>query len=260
MSEITKSDLVAYRNSLAEKVSARTANHDMRGAKMLFLAARLDGVLTENPAEFVEGIRQRNGESARRAFSIDELKAILAIADPEWHSMILFGVYTGQRLSDIASLTWANIDLEKGELRLTTKKTGRLLILPMASSLRRYLEEVPSSDDLHAPLHPRAARALSNHGRTAALSNQFADLLADAGLRERKNHQSTNKGRDVSRTQSAVSFHSLRRTATTLLHEAGIPQQVVQAMIGHDSSEVHQLYVSIGAEALRTAAASMPAL
>jgi integrase len=106
MSEITKSDLVTYRNSLAEKVSARTANHDMRGAKMLFLAARRDGVLTENPAEFVEGIRQRSGESIRRAFSIDELKAILSAADDEWRSMILFGIFTGQRLSDIASLTW----------------------------------------------------------------------------------------------------------------------------------------------------------
>lgn len=260
ISEITKSDLVGYRNTLAEKVSARTANHDMRGAKMLFLAARRDGVISENPAEFVEGIRQRNGESTRRAFSMDEVKAILAVADPEWRSMVLFGLFTGQRLSDIASLTWANVDLGKGELRLTTKKTDRLLILPLADSLQRHLEAAPCSDDLHAPRHPRAAKTLKSHGRTAALSNQFADLLADAGLRSRKDHQSKKKGRDATRAQSATSFHSLRRTATTLLHEAGIPQQVVQAMIGHDSSEVHQLYVSIGKEALRSAAASMPAL
>ena len=52
----------------------------------------------------------------------------------------------------------------------------------------------------------------------------------------------------------------LRRTATTFLHEAGVPQQVVQAMIGHDSAEVHQLYVAIGADTLRKAAASLPKL
>jgi integrase len=256
ITELTKSDLVNYRNELAARVSAKTANHDLTCAKMVFLSAHRDGVLSENPAEFVEGIRQRNGTGTqRRAFTIDELKAILDAADPEWRSMVLFGVYTGQRLSDIAQLTWSNIDLEKGELRLTTQKTNKLLILPLASPLQRHLEALPSSDDPHAPLHPRAARTLKNHGRTAALSNQFADLLADVGLRPRKNHQSTGKGRDTVRLQSALSFHSLRRTATTLLHEAGIPQQVVQAMIGHDSSEVHQLYVAIGKEALRTAAA-----
>ena len=32
-----------------------------------------------------------------------------------------------------------------------------------------------------------------------------------------------------------LSFHSLRRTATTLLHEAGVPPSVAQALIGHDS-------------------------
>jgi len=126
--------------------------------------------------------------------------------------------------------------------------------------LQHYLETLPPSDRGDTPLHPRAAGILEKHGRSAALSNQFSDLLADAGLRRRKNHESTGKGRNVAREGSALSFHSLRRTATTLMHEAGIPQQVVQAMIGHDSSEIHQLYVAIGAENLRKAADSLPEL
>jgi integrase len=260
IAEITKGDLVSYRNTLAQKVSAKTANHDLRGAKMLFLAARRDEVLATNPAEFVEGVKQRKDLSKRRAFTIPELRAILDVADPEWQSMVYFGLYTGQRLSDIGQLTWSNIDLEKGELRLTAGKTGKTLILPLAAPLQRLLEALPSSDHPDAPLHPRAARALGRHGRSAALSNQFSQILADAGLRPRTNHESTGKGRDAARQQYALSFHSLRRTATTLLHEAGIPQQVVQAMIGHDSAEVHQLYVAIGAENLRKAADSLPEL
>jgi integrase len=35
--------------------------------------------------------------------------------------MIKFGLYTGQRLSDIAALTWSNIDLERNFIRLTTR-------------------------------------------------------------------------------------------------------------------------------------------
>jgi integrase len=60
------------------------------------------------------------------------------------------------------------------------------------------------------------------------------------------------------RTPSQLSFHSLRRTATTLLHEAGIPEAVAQALIGHDSTAVHEVYISVGREALVKAAASFP--
>jgi integrase len=60
------------------------------------------------------------------------------------------------------------------------------------------------------------------------------------------------------RTASQLSFHSLRRTATTLLHEAGIPQAVAQALIGHDSAAVHEVYISVGHEALVKAAAAFP--
>jgi integrase len=41
-----------------------------------------------------------------RAIVIPELQAIMEIADPEWQSLIRFGLYTGQRLVDLATLTW----------------------------------------------------------------------------------------------------------------------------------------------------------
>jgi integrase len=232
----------------------------MTVVKMLFLAARRDGVISENPAEFVEAIRSRNSDRPRRAFSLPELRAILDAADPEWRSMIMFGLYSGQRISDIASLTWSNVDLEKGELRLTTRKTGKRLVLPLAGPLSRHLEAIESADRADAPLHPRAFKVLKEQGRSGSLSNQFSDLLADAGLRQRKPHGSTGKGRRTSRTASELSFHCLRKTATTLLHEAGVPQAVVMALIGHDSPEVHEVYIAVGKEALTRAAASLPEL
>jgi integrase len=262
IAELTRAHLVGFRNARAAKVSPSSVNADLRVVRMLFLAASRDEIISENPAKFVDSVRQRNGAKApqRRAFTVPELQAVLSVADPEWRSMILFGVYTGQRLSDIASLTWSNVDLLKGELRLTTQKTNRLLILPLAAPLVRHLESIPSSDDSKTPLHPRAAAVLTRQGRSAALSNQFGDLLADAGLRPRQSRRGGGNGRNTRRSSAQLSFHSLRRTATTLLHEAGVPQQVVQAMIGHDSAEVHQLYVAIGPAALRQAAALLPEL
>jgi hypothetical protein len=54
--------------------------------------------------------------------------------------------------------------------------------------------------------------------------------------------------------EEILQFHfseaSLRRTVTTFLHEAGVPSAVAQALIGHDSEAMHELYISVGREAL----------
>jgi integrase len=53
-----------------------------------------------------------------------------------------FGFYTGQRLSDLATLTWNNVDLDRGEVRLVTGKTGRRMIIPLAHPLRVHVESM----------------------------------------------------------------------------------------------------------------------
>jgi integrase len=93
--------------------------------------------------------------------------------------MILFGRYTGQRLGDIASLRWNILDLVRGELRLSTRKTDRTLVLPLAAPLRKHLEFLsPSSNEASAPIHPKAYDLVERQGKTGNLSHQFADLLA----------------------------------------------------------------------------------
>lgn len=68
---------------------------------------------------------------------------MLRVADPELRSMVMFGLYTRQRLGDIAMLTWQNIDLEQSEIRLVARKTRKTLILPIAGALQRHLKTMP---------------------------------------------------------------------------------------------------------------------
>ena len=238
ISEIARQDVVSFRSGLSEKVSPKTANHDLKAVRMFFRAARRDGLISEDPTEFVEAVRQTRSND-KRPFTVDQLRSILKVADEEWRSVILFGLYTGQRLADIATLRWSNIDRTNGELRLVTRKTNRILKLPLAPSLLKLIEAYAANDDPDAPLHPRANRIIHEQGRSGSLSNQFARLLAAAGLRKPKTHKGTGIGRNSKRKVNQLSFHSLRRTATTLLHEAGIPAAVAQRLIGHDSEQTH---------------------
>lgn len=254
LSEITKADVTAYRNAVAGHAGQRTTNNTLKALRTFFSEARKDGYITDDPAADVDTVRDRV-ESTRRPFTLDELRAVVAVAGDEWKSMIYFGLYTGQRLGDIASLTWNNLDLETNEIRLTTRKTGRRQALPLPEPLRAHIANMKAGDDTAAPLHPKAAAIVGKAGRCGPLSKEFAKLLEAAGLR-------TGTGPEAghARAKHALSFHSLRHTATSLLKAAGVPQSVVMAYIGHDSDTVSHGYTHTGKEALTNAAALLPKL
>jgi integrase len=263
LTEITRDHITRFRNEEAKRFAPKTVNHEVKFVRMIFRAARRDALVGDDPAEFVDTIRKGKA-TVRRPFTIPELKAVLSVADDEWRSMVNFGIYTGQRLGDIASLTWQNIDLQRGEIRLETHKTHKTLILPIAAPLRRHIEALPTSDDPAAPLHPRAFAIVTRQGKSGHLSNQFADLLAEAGLRAKKAHRrnpgDSARGRGRGSNTGGLSFHSLRHTTVTIMKEAGIPAAVVMELVGHDSAAMSDHYTHVGAEAMQKAADSLPDL
>jgi integrase len=260
IAEIRQTHVSGFRNSLAKKVAPGTVNFDLRVIKMLFKISRRDGYILEDPAEFIKSVKREN-QSGRRPFRIKEIQDLLSVADPEWQSLIKFGLYTGQRLTDLASLTWANLDLEKNQIRLVTRKTGKMMLLPIATPLRSHISVLQGSDDTKAPVHPRSFATIQRQkGRSGNLSNQFADLLADVGLREASDRIGTGKGRNSRRAKNEISFHSLRHTAVSLLKDAGIPEAVVMELVGHDSKQMSAHYTHVGQDALAKAAAALPAV
>jgi integrase len=193
---------------------------------------------------------------------MDELKDVLRVANVEWRGMVLAGIYLGQRLKDIGSLTWANVDLERGEIHLATSKTGRRQVIPIAKPFRAYLSELPATDDPSAPLFPSSYPLAMRPGGTAALSGQFYNILVDAGLAKARppKRKGQGIGRDAAREPSAVTFHSLRHTATSWLKAAGVSEAVTRDLIGHESAEISRHYTHTDETAKRKAVNSLPNL
>jgi integrase len=255
--KITPTDVAGFRDDAAKRLAVGTANLMLKILRSVFTTARREGLIDDNPAERVTILKRQKG-SERRPFTLPELKRIIEHANDEWRGMILFGLYTGQRLGDIAALTWQNVDLDREEIRFTTGKTGRRQILPLAGPLLKYVETLPSSDDPAAPLFPRASGVLQRQGRAGNLSNQFHQILVNAGYADKRSHHSTGKGRNTAREQNEISFHSLRHTATTLLKAAGVSDAVAREFIGHDSPTVSKHYTHIPTKTLRQAAKRLP--
>ena len=133
---IDRQDILDFRAAELERVSPRTVNYSVKFLRMVFKTAKEDGKYhDENPASGVKVAKVRDG-SRRRGFTIPEIKRILKVANEEWRSLIFLGLYTGQRLGDLARLTWQNVDLDRDEIRFLSRKTGRTMIIPIAPPLR----------------------------------------------------------------------------------------------------------------------------
>lgn len=263
MNNFVRQDITSFRNELSSRLAANTVNHHIKVVRMVFKDALRDGFVLENPAEHVDAVKDdKSSKLKRKPFAIQELRLVMEHATSEWRSMILFGLYTGQRLGDIVRLRWSQIDLNRGVIYLVTGKTGKRLHIPLAKPLLEHIGTLPAGDDPEECIHPRAYELLQSSagGKVTTLSNQFTKILEHAGLREKTTHQKKGQGRSAKRQAMQLSFHSLRHTAVSLMHEAGIPAASVQALIGHDSEAVHQAYTHIGDEALRKAADSLPRL
>ena len=255
---LTVADLLTFRDALLARVSPSTANHHLKILRIALNQAKREGLIEQNPAAQLTRVKGAGDEVERRPFTIPELHRILAVADAEWKGMIAFGLYTGQRLSDLARLTWSNIDLAREEVRLLTSKTKRRTILPLAKPLFEYVSNLAVSDNPQQPLFPRLHARITGRSRAGALSNEFHGILVAAGLAAERSHRGAGKGRNSRRSISEISFHSLRHTATTLLKAAGVSDAVAREFIGHESAAVSQEYTHIETATLRKAVRRLP--
>jgi integrase len=255
ISAITPRDIVRFRDHLTTRLSTSTANHAVKVVRMALKDAQADSLVTANVAVGVRPAKSAEESGRRRPFTLPEIKGLLRAGHGEWRGIILFGLYTGQRLGDIARLTWQNLDLSRGELALVSRKTKRRIQIPLASPLQEFLlDRMDAGDDPKQPLFPKAFAAK----RVSALSNQFYDIMANTGLVAPRKHKSNGKGRNSRRAFNELSFHALRHTATSLMKNAGVSPAVVQDIIGHDSPAVSAHYTHIEESTKRRAVNLLP--
>jgi integrase len=253
LSALQANDIMGFRDYEAKERSRATANLSVKVPRVCFGEAVRQGLLTFNPAARVKLLKSSK-DSKRRPFTISEIKRILKAYDVEWRGLVLFGLYLGQRLGDLAKLTWRAVDFDSGEIAFTARKTGRRIVLPLVQPLSDYLTSLPASDDPDAHIFPHSASA----GRTAMLSNRFHTILVDAGLVERRRNVSTGKGHGEARAVTEISFHSLRHSAVTMLKASGLSDVFAREIVGHESAAVSRTYTHLSTDDLRNAMQRLP--
>lgn len=270
--DVQRADILAWRDAEGEQVASKTVNHALKLLRMIFEAARQDGYIADDPTATVRLLSTSGAKISRRPYSRDEMEVVLRCCDAEWRSMVLFGYYTSHRLGDIARIRWRDLDIEQRKVRFRARKTDTFVNVPMHEDLYDHILSLSTPDDPGAPVHPIALEKIlkAPKERTTALSNEFGNILAKAGLRPRNWRQvkkptkaddpdqpATRKRR---REGSEISFHSFRHTIITDLQASGASQQVAGGIAGHSSVVMTRTYTHGDTEAAREAMNKVPAV
>ena len=245
--------------------SDHTLNLDTKILGMPFRAAVKLGSLSMNPVEAVP--RLQSDTESRQPFTLEQVQSIICGTEGEWRGLIMLGLYTGARLGDAARMRWENVDLEGKTIRYVPEKTSRRkkrdreLELPIHPALEAHLLTLPSSDDPKAFLFP--VLAARNLGGKTGLSMAFGRIMEQCGIVApvlREARAAKGEGKTIGRALRGLSFHSLRHTLTSIMHNAGVAVEIRQRVTGHASEEMNALYSHTELATLRAALATVPSI
>jgi integrase len=216
--------------------------------------------VVDNPATLVDP----PPAAAYEAAFLDEAGAralLKAAAGDRLEGLVTIALCMGLRQGEALGLTWADVDLEAGVLRVRRqlqRVDGRPQLVELKTARSR--RDLPVPDVVAAALRAQRARQAEERLQAGArwqdwglvfatssgapwiprnLTRDFKRLLAAAGLPD-------------------VRWHDLRHSAGSLLHARGVDLPTIMAILGHSQISVTaNTYLHLGAAAKRGAAEAM---
>jgi integrase len=246
--QVTKKDVVAFRDWLAKERSPSTANKVKAFVGGAFENAKDEGILDVNVFTLVDSLKTVSTE--KDVFSPEQVARLLRVANRDWQGAILLAYGSGARLQDVAKMQWSNVDTENGVLSFTEQKGTKKVLIGLHSDFSDWLSNQPAPD-VGGPLFPTLADRPQNGG--SGLSNEFKDLMARANI----------TGRQLSaggkRTWSSLSFHSFRHGAASQVYSNAALEDITRRVTQHSSDSLNR-YIHKDLEVLRKAVSLIPRL
>ncbi|MCO8591151.1 site-specific integrase [Burkholderia multivorans] len=238
LTALTSSHLVAYRDARLKEVSPQTVIHELNLLnRALTLATREWGIVL--PAGIPKVIKPRKPQGRDRRLHPDEIQAIIdATESPDLRDFIRLAVATGMRRSELASLRWEHINLERRTAHLPLTKTDTPRTVPLSSVAAAVLQErkdagctVPfavTPNSLTRAFCRAVRRARGLYESTCRVLERPADPQWLVGIR----------------------LHDLRHEATSRFFELGLQTLEVASITGHKTLSMLKRYTHLRAEDL----------
>ena len=220
-SQITRGDVVRLLN---DHVRQPATHRQIHGAiKRMYAWAQRHDLATGNPAEHIE---TTTAAARERVLSLAELARIwraAATLEPVYRDAVHLLIATGQRRSEVAGMTWDEIDPARALWTLPAARTKArrqhvLPLPPLAVALlqarRRAFQHPPAPDDLVLPTLARDGKSIAPISGWNWLKRELDRASGITGWR----------------------LHDFRRSLVTICAEHGAEVAVLDSMLNHASS------------------------
>ncbi|WP_029461224.1 tyrosine-type recombinase/integrase [Solidesulfovibrio alcoholivorans] len=224
--------------------SAQTVRHVLAALRQVFNFAKRNGLYAgDNPVSMV---KKPSADARRLRFlthdEADRLLAALAERESNVHDMALLALHCGLRAGEIFSLTWGDVDMERGVLILRDTKSGKTRAAYMTEAVTTMLAGMERRG------HNDLVFLSANGGRIVQVSETFNRVVAALGF---------NNG--VTDPRQKVVFHTLRHTFASWLVEQGIDLYSVKELMGHSTLAMTERYSHLSPDKLRRAVKTLEA-
>lgn len=235
-------DFVNFLNAKLYRIN--TIGKHIARLKVIMRAAQEEG-LHQNQEFTRKDFRAHQIGTDEVYLSVDEVEALRNLDlsyDQEYEAardLFLIGIYTAQRVSDYNTITENHIHrLQSGlrVLKLTQKKTGEKVIIPinkeLAAILKKYNYQPPRIQE------QKLNNALKELCKQAGIKQKVEIVETIGGKKERK---------QVPKFQ-LVSSHTARRTGATNMYLAKIPPIDIMKITGHTRESTFLKYIRVSKE------------
>jgi len=197
-----------------------------------FVQAR--GLRVENPADAIRPRAIATRRPRERALTADEIGEFFRALEkaptaPTLRMALRFVLLTLVRKSEFINATWSEVDLDAavwtvGKERMKAGRPHTVYLSKQAVAILKTLKECyPSSACLH-PARYSAELPISRATLNKVINATLVAIRAEGGR------------------FNAFSVHDLRRTASTLLHEAGFNSDHIEKCLAHEQGGVRAVY------------------
>lgn len=206
-----RGEFLNWRDELA-KTSRRQADYALAVLALVLAWAFDRGDAPANPLE--RPSKTYRADRAGQVWSDADIAAFRKAAPTHLRLALDLALWTGQRQGDLLRLTWGSYD--GATIRLRQSKTGRRVVIPVASELRTALEAAKTKRKGLTILETTRGTPWTSDGFRASWSKVPVDL-------------------------HGLTFHDLRGTAVTRLAQAGCTVPEIATITGHALKEVETI-------------------
>jgi integrase len=230
VADLAPNDFEALRAALAEQYGPVRLANEIQKVRTVFKYG-YEADLIDKPVRFgptfkkpsASVLRRHRAKQGAKLFTAEEIRLLLAIADPQMKAMILLGANCGFGMADCGRLPAAAVDLKDSWIDFPRPKTGIARRCPLwpetVSALDRAMAVRPAPKDAtHARLVFLTAQGYPWHKESMSgpLPFKFRQLVRKAGITGR----------------SGLGFYTLRHVFRTIADAARDPV-AVDLMMGH---------------------------